>query len=562
VLNVTADPMDADLANRPVSVRGVQRGGCQSDSKGMSVLRSRTLLSALLVGVAALLLGGPVAMAHATVLRVYPSGSGRAGASNTFENINIALAASHPGDRILVDSGSYPAIRDMQNRSGWVTVEGMGSTPPVVEGALMLGTRYLRLKDLNITGQVQVNYEPVLLTAQPAEHIVIEHSRVSDPRLPLISACVQIRHGARHVLLEADVVEQCGMGVGGGAQTDAVSSEITIQNSLLQNFEGWAFQFARWSDVEIVHNDIRGSWDPHEVVHNDNIIFTGGDTNIKIIGNLLSDSRDTQMLLQDSATDGIDSNVAVEDNLMWGSGGYAVQSQGVTGARFINNTIWDSRYGAILLRGAHFVHSVPTDTVVINNVLDGLDFYEGGLAASENYNAIAGPGASGTHDVKLSKTELEAATPTSVTGLVAVQEVLGDASYMPASDLFGVSRLGAPEVGAGAYDDAGEGLATFVQGAGPQMKMLPESKNPPRRVARLQASKSTALRPRQKKSSRRASIGESSVETPDVSGASNAPHPATAGKIPHSLRHGAKKRRKIKHHRHRGTHAREKRHSR
>jgi hypothetical protein len=434
----------------------------------MSALRSRALLSALLAGVAVLLFGGLAAAAHAMVLRVYSPGSGLASAPNTFESINTALAASHPGDTILVDGGSYPAIRDMQNRSGWVTVEGVGSTPPVVEGALMLGARYLRLKDLNITGQVQVNYEPVLQAAQPAEHIVIEHSRVSDPSLPLISACVQIRHGARHVLLEADVVERCGMGVGSGAQTDAVSSEITIQNSLLQNFEGWAFQFARWSDVEIVHNDIRDSWDPHEVVHNDNIIFTGGDTNIKIIGNLLSDSRDTQMLLQDSATDGIDSNVAVEDNLMWDSGGYAVQSQGVMGARFINNTIWDSRYGAILLRGAQFVDSIPTDSVVVNNVLDGLSFSEGAQAASDEYNAIAGAGATGAHDVELPKAELEAAGPTSVTGLVAARDVLGDGSLMSPSDVFDQPRPG-PEVGAVAYGDTGEDIATFAQDAGPQL---------------------------------------------------------------------------------------------
>src|SRR5439155_8033714 len=46
-------------------------------------------------------------------------------------------------------------------------------------------------------------------------------------------------------------------------------------------------------------------------------------------------------------------------------------------ARFINNTIWRSRFGGLLLRRSRYSGTAPTDTVVVNNILSGYGEIEG-----------------------------------------------------------------------------------------------------------------------------------------------------------------------------------------
>jgi hypothetical protein len=116
---------------------------------------------------------------------------------------------------------------------------------------------------------------------------------------------------------------------------------------------------------------------------------------VVIADNELARSGNGQLLLVQDAVGPID-DVLVQNNLIHEASGYAVQTQGATNARFIGNTIWRSFYGGLLVRAGQRTlpdgtHTVPTDTVVRDNVLSGLGTAGGAVMGENTRNALPCP---------------------------------------------------------------------------------------------------------------------------------------------------------------------------
>lgn len=343
------------------------------------------------VGLMCVGLTAPARAAGPTPYHVSSAGSDTAAgtAAAPFRTINRALAAAKAGDTVLVGSGSYPGIRDITDHRGWVTVRGDGRTPPQVSGAELWGTRYLRLQHLAFTNTVRITSHPVLKKAQPAEHVELSDSDVTTGNQGATKGpvCVQIRAASQDVQLTNNHIHDCSSGITSPAQDDS-SRNILIRGNTIERFPGDAMQIGSWSDSVIDGNVIRGANDAEHVYHNDILQLLGNIHGLRVTNNELADSTDQVMLIQD-AIHGPNDDILVENNLIHNSGGWGIQSQGALGARFIGNTIWNTRPGGLLLRASPYSHNVPHDTVVVNNIIDCLGLYEGATPGYQDYNLLA-----------------------------------------------------------------------------------------------------------------------------------------------------------------------------
>ena len=356
-------------------------GAC-GGSPGVRGRRARRRRAAAAAGLGLVVLGAAVATTSRpatdgtpTAARPGPTLYGSTGGSDTAPGtrrrplltVGEALARAPDGARILVRPGSYPPLRDERRRPRSVTVRGVGGRPQVA-GLQVLGGSGLRLENLRFTGQVLIGDDPFHLYG--AADVVISESELSAPG----AVCVMVRGGASRVVIRDNHVHDCATGIGGpGAPSGPDPSRILVVRNRLERFSADGIQFAEWDDVVIAGNVIRNAEDPAGVIHNDAIQLTGDSTRVWIRGNRLSDSRGQLLFVQDAV--GPIHDVLVENNLVVGADAYAVQAQGATGLRFVNNTVWYSGFGGLLLRPGvrrpDGTRSVPTDTIVANNVLAG-----------------------------------------------------------------------------------------------------------------------------------------------------------------------------------------------
>jgi hypothetical protein len=182
--------------------------------------------------------------------------------------------------------------------------------------------------------------------------------------------------------------------------------------------------------------------------HNDGIQIIGGSSKIRILDNLVYDSRHQLVLIQD-AIDGTNDDVLFQNNVVFGSGSWAVHNQGATKARYINNTIWGTKPGSLLLRrGKTGVR--PTDTIVVNNILENFSTYENATARYRDYNFIKS-----TRE-RRSGNDMSGSDPGFVnvhTGdfhlrADAVARGRGSRTWSPGRDLEGYPRGATPSLGA------------------------------------------------------------------------------------------------------------------
>lgn len=322
----------------------------------------------------------------APVVHVSPSGGDGADGTTAqpLRTVDAALAKIPGGGTVLVAPGRYPPIRDITVHARPVTVMGEASRPRF-SGIELYGAQNLRLVHLAVRGGVLISSHPVLKERQVAAHVQLRDSLITDPSTyarSQESACVQVRAGARDVALLNNVIQRCGAGIGGGGPVDVPSTHIQMRGNLLQDFSADAMQLGRWHRVVIDRNVIRHVRDPRRFVHNDAIQFVGGDQHVAITNNEIADSVGQLLFFQTTQPGpvGANSDVLVANNLIHGAGGFAIQSQGVTRARYLNNTVWDAHTGALLLRKSPLQQAAPHDTVVVNNILDGFGLYEGATA--------------------------------------------------------------------------------------------------------------------------------------------------------------------------------------
>jgi hypothetical protein len=322
------------------------------------------------------------------VIYVSPAGNDQSAGSkqHPLADLNALAAALSGGELVVLEPGQYAPIVDRARRSHNTRIVGLtgaAHTLPVIPGYQSWGGSNLTIRRVSFTG-------PVLITDDPfhrgpdyaSSDISLTDNDFSYPD----GTCLTVRSGAHDISIRSNHITHCKTGIGGpntGPDPRLDSYRISIVKNVLRNFSVDGIQFGRWSHVLITQNDIGHMSDP--VNHNDGIQFTGGTTDAAITRNHLHDSEHGQLLFIQPAFGPID-DVLVENNLINAAAGYAVQSQAATHVRFINNTIWHSGYGGLLLRG--YDDAAATDTLVVNNILYGYGYAEGAAAALETRNII------------------------------------------------------------------------------------------------------------------------------------------------------------------------------
>lgn len=327
----------------------------------------------------------------------FVSPTGRAPLTRSSPNhpasLAAALLAAPAGTVVHLAAGSYPAIHDGEARRRWVTLSGAGDAhAPRIAGALLFGTRFLRFVHVEFSSVVFINSGYVGGLDQTADHIEILNSEFdcgSATTSPFTTA-IFVRDAARNLTFSGDRVVHCVVGFGSLAQAP-VSAHVRITHCTFEDLTGDAIDLGGLDDVVIDHNIIRDIADPSNLYHDDGIQFFGNDENVQITNNVLANSRDQLILIQDAVKSDItgsrvSGNILVAHNVIYGAGTYAVLDQGGLDVNFVGNTIWNNHFGSMLVTKSYFTGREPTLTLT-DNVIQGLTYYDAG-PQYENYNLL------------------------------------------------------------------------------------------------------------------------------------------------------------------------------
>jgi hypothetical protein len=106
---------------------------------------------------------------------------------------------------------------------------------------------------------------------------------------------------------------------------------------------------------------------------------------VVITNNVISQSADQLLLIQDDVG-GINDRMQVTNNLIVGAGAAAIQVSGTRHFKMVGNTVWDSKYGVFVRRGATGLRM--NGAVLRNNVIDQLNIIEGVKLKGSDYNFV------------------------------------------------------------------------------------------------------------------------------------------------------------------------------
>jgi hypothetical protein len=346
----------------------------------------RRFTFALLVALAL----APVAPATAAEQSLYVAPSGSDAASGTssapMQTLTAALKRAPAGTQIVLSAGTYPATTDAVQRTGDVKVVGAGVGQTMVSGLTIAGGRHLDISGITFTGPVQIRGDNVKPAELPADDIVFHDNEITTS-----STCLTIKANVADVTVAGNRLHDCYTGIAGPGNP-LPSHSIAIVDNTIENLVADGIQFGDWDDVRIEGNVIRNMRDPKLQIHNDGIQMTGNSTGVRIAENRIYDSRHQLIFIQDAVgpIDGVD----VVNNLTLGAGSVAIQSLGATRARFVNNTVWEAKDGALWIGpgvNRNGTSVVPTDTVVVNNIVRILRIFGGVEPATSAGNVVLCP---------------------------------------------------------------------------------------------------------------------------------------------------------------------------
>lgn len=326
---------------------------------------------------------------------------------NTDAQLTAALRAARPGQVIQLASGAtFSQISDTRPNNGWVTISGAGDMrTPVIQGAQLNGARYLRFTNVEFTRQVFTDGNPVTRYAAPAENIQVLNSEINCTAThdPGHGYAIEIRGASQNITFSGDFVTGCTVGFDSVAQ-DNQSQNIAITHSVFQGFVGDAIDLGGLNGVNISDNVIRDIQHlPGVSYHDDGIQFFGNDSNVAITNNVISNSLDQLIFIQDAVKglnteSSVNSNILVSHNLLYGNSAWAVQDQGGQNVSFVDNTMWDNGDGSLILRRSGYTGLLPANTVVTGNIIQ--TYAPSGIAVNDSNNILytvgrnfqAGPG--------------------------------------------------------------------------------------------------------------------------------------------------------------------------
>jgi len=384
-----------------------------------------------------------------TELWVSPAGKNLAAGtrSEPIKSLPEAFGRMHHGGIIRVLPGSYPRVEVRSAYPKAVSVVGVGAAS--VNGIALKGAQNVSVRGLRVTDGIEVQAHPTYKLRRPATDISIEGNDVSASG----KSCVSVRSAAR-VRVTGNQLHHCHMGVSSPGYSSP-SSDVTVEGNTMEDLSGDGVMLGHWRRGSISDNVIRRISHPRNKTHNDGIQIIGDATDVTVSGNRVSASADQLMIVQDSF--GPVTGLTVSNNLFDGAGSYAVMLFGTVGTKFVNNTVWHSRYGGILVRDGK--GGDPVNLTVANNVTSGLDLYKakvthrrGNLVAKIAKRTVPGPA------------DLTGADPLFVdpeagdfrlrSGSPAVG--IADPILSPATDISGVVRSGSGAATAGAYAGTGK----------------------------------------------------------------------------------------------------------
>lgn len=325
----------------------------------------------------------------AGALVVSPKGDddSRGTRTSPYRTIGHALSVARAGQVISVAPGSYPEIRDTRDHGRMVRVVGVGSPRPQIAGAEFAGAARVELRRVSFTEPVLVRGDPVQGDDRPSRRISFEGSSFrGGGSSEVTDSCVTIRDASRFITIRRSRLSGCASGVIGPGNSDGPHSRrISIAENVIEDVPADAIQFGEWDHVTIDGNVMRHMRDPDGEIHNDGVQFVGDSRHVRITNNRIYDSGGQLVFVQDAF--GPIDDVLVANNVLYGSDAIAIQSQGATNVRYLYNTVWATRYGALLLREGE---SGPAagDTVVVGNILESFEASEGAGTSARGYNLI------------------------------------------------------------------------------------------------------------------------------------------------------------------------------
>jgi hypothetical protein len=353
-----------------------------ADLRDVGGLRAMTALCA----VAASLAGAAPASA---ALHVSPTGSDAADGSvqHPLRTLPAAVAlANRTGAQVLLASGTYPLYVDRVQRQLPVSIASEPGQRATLAGAQLQGASGLRFSGILFTRPAVLTisqYRPGV-TPQLTHDVVFDHDEfVSTPAF--VERCMTIRSGTHDVVVDASWFHDCESGIGGpnDAPLDPRlrfrCEHLTFTRNWIGPVHSDGFQFGHWQDVTIAGNEVRRQHDPLWIAHTDAIQFTGDDHDVRIIGNDLDQGG--QLIFVQAAFGPI-SNVLVQNNLLHDSDNFPVKVSGVDGITFVHNTVWHTKWGAMLVRDG------VSNLSVVGNVLDFLSIQPGTTVTARTGNFV------------------------------------------------------------------------------------------------------------------------------------------------------------------------------
>jgi hypothetical protein len=324
---------------------------------------------------------------------IYASASGSdsgAGSASKPLSLSRALQAVKPGEEIHLSAGHYPSIELGSRYQDDVTISGAGdSTPPMIDGGSLTGASHIRFDRVAFTGQVTLKSNGSTGT----DHVSFVNSEFDCSQTAATggSSALFIRGGTSEVLISDVYIHNCVVGISTMDDSAPVSG-LTLTHSVIQDLPGDAVDLGHVTHVVVDHDIIRGIADPKVQFHNDGIQFYGSASDVAITNNVLANSRDQLIFIQDAVAppggSRLNSNILVDNNLIYGAGGIAIQVQGGSGVRLLHNTVWDNHFSSLLMRRSSYSNTFPSDAVVLGNVIQGFGLMAGGPLRAEDYNLL------------------------------------------------------------------------------------------------------------------------------------------------------------------------------
>jgi parallel beta helix pectate lyase-like protein len=339
---------------------------------------------------------------------------------------------------VIVREGRYPKLQLMNDtrRASMLTFRAKAGERVELAGVRTRDSAYLRVEGFKISDYVAVDYN--------SRDIEVVGNDITPHG-------VAVRTGSKRIVIERNSIHDIsrdpaayspdgyGVWVSAGAGT---IRDVTIRDNKIERVPVDAIQTAA-DGVTITGNDVSGVRRSLQGDHPDFVQILGGK-DVAIVGNRLHDSPEEGIWVNNAA------RIAIENNVIYGIGGYKTQIANSAAPRIFNNTWSGPGYGDLLLRQG-------TDGAVVeNNIVPWFGTTAPISFAKEDHNVVLRGARRGIHDVATAPRFVDSANGDFRLARGSVGIDAADSTAAPARDRQGQGRVDDPTV-----PNSGEGPADY-----------------------------------------------------------------------------------------------------